>query len=84
MDWITIMGFAAAFCTTASFLPQAVKTIKTKDTSGISLYMYILFTTGTVLWMLFGIFSHNMPVTVANVITTFFAAVILYYKIKFR
>jgi MtN3 and saliva related transmembrane protein len=83
MDWITIIGFAAAFCTTTSFLPQAIKTIRTKDTSGISLYMYILFTTGTVLWMLFGIFSNNLPVMIANIITTGFAAVILYYKIKY-
>ena len=83
MDWITIIGFAAAFCTTASFLPQAIKTVRTKNTSGISLYMYILFTAGTFLWMLFGIFSHNMPVTIANVITFGFSAAILFYKIKY-
>ena len=83
MDWITIIGFAAAFCTTTSFLPQAIKTIRTKDTSGISLYMYLLFTAGTLLWMIFGIFSDNMPVMIANIITSAFAAVILYYKIKY-
>jgi len=83
MDWISVVGFAAAFCTTASFLPQAIKTIKTKDTSGISLYMYLLFTIGTFFWMMFGIFSHNMPVTVANVITFGFASVILFYKLKY-
>jgi len=83
MNWITIIGFAAAFCTTVSFLPQAIKTIRTKDTSGISLYMYLLFAVGTMLWLLFGIFSHNQPVITANAITFGFAAVILYYKIKF-
>ena len=83
MNWITIIGFAAAFCTTVSFLPQAIKTIRTKDTSGISLYMYLLFAVGTMLWLLFGIFSHNQPVITANAITFAFAAVILYYKIKF-
>lgn len=50
MNSVTALGLAAAFCTTASFLPQALKTIKTKGTSGISLSMYSLFALGTVLW----------------------------------
>ncbi|MBS1754841.1 MAG: PQ-loop repeat-containing protein, partial [Bacteroidetes bacterium] len=37
MDIITVTGLAAAVCTTTSFVPQAIKTIRTKDTSGISL-----------------------------------------------
>lgn len=82
-NWVTIIGFMAAACTTFSFLPQALKTIHTKDTSGISLYMYILFSVGTLLWLLFGIFSHNMPVTIANAVTFAFSAIILFYKIKY-
>lgn len=84
MNSITIIGFAAAILTTASFLPQAVKTIRTKDTSGISLFMYSLFALGTLFWLLFGIFSNNMPVTVANAVTLVFAAIILVYKIKYK
>ena len=84
MDSITILGFAAAILTTASFLPQAIKTIRTKDTSGISLFMYSLFALGTLLWFLFGLFSHNMPVMIANVVTLLFASIILVYKIKYR
>ena len=83
MDWISITGFAAAICTTASFLPQAVKTIRTKNTAGISLSMYLLFTIGTLLWLLFGIFTGNMPLMIANAVTFAFAATILFYKIKF-
>ncbi|MEN9571074.1 MAG: hypothetical protein RL172_2305 [Bacteroidota bacterium] len=84
MDAITIVGFAAAFCTTVSFLPQAVKTIRTKDTSGISLFMYLLFTIGTLLWLIFGLYTHNIPVAAANAVTMAFAMVILFYKIKFK
>lgn len=84
MDIITITGFAAAILTTASFLPQAVKTIQTKDTSGISLFMYSLFALGTLLWFLFGLFSSNMPVMIANAVTLLFASIILVYKIKYR
>ena len=84
MDIITITGFAAAILTTASFLPQAVKTIQTKDTSGISLFMYSLFALGTLRWFLFGLFSSNMPVMIANAVTLVFASIILVYKIKYR
>lgn len=83
INWITIIGFAAAICTTASFMPQAVKTIRTKDTSGISLSMYWLFTVGTLLWLSFGLLTNNIPVTVANAVTFLFAAIILFYKIKY-
>ena len=83
MNWITLIGFAAAICTTSSFLPQAIKTIRTKDTSGISLSMYLLFAVGTLLWLLFGIFTQNTPVLVANAITLAFATVILFFKIKY-
>lgn len=84
MNIITITGFAAAILTTASFLPQAIKTIRTKDTSGISLFMYSLFASGTLLWFLFGLFSGNMPVMIANAVTLVFAVIILIYKIKFQ
>lgn len=84
MNFVTITGFAAALLTTASFLPQAIKTIQTKDTSGISLFMYSLFALGTLLWFLFGFFSNNLPVMIANAVTLVFACIILVYKIKYR
>jgi MtN3 and saliva related transmembrane protein len=84
MNLVTIIGLLAAFGTTVSFLPQAVKTIQTKDTSGISLPMYILFTAGTLLWLIYGFMSGSLPVTIANAITLIFAAIILIYKIKYK
>jgi MtN3 and saliva related transmembrane protein len=74
----------AAFSTTISFLPQAVKTIRTKDTSGISLSMYVVFTLGTFLWLMYGIMYPSLPVAVANAITFIFAGIILVYKIKYK
>lgn len=81
MSFITIMGFAAAVLTTSSFVPQAIKTIRTKDTRSISFFMYLLFSAGTLLWLLFGIFSDNLPIIIANAITLVFAVIILSYKI---
>lgn len=84
MDAITLTGFAAAVLTTASFLPQAIKTIQTKNTGGISLFMYSLFTLGTLLWLLFGLFTNNTPIVAANAVTLVFATIILVYKIRYK
>ena len=84
MTFITLLGLCAAFCTSASFLPQAIKTIKTKDTSGISVYMYSLFVFGTLLWFLYGLFSSNMPIYIANGFTLIFSLIILGYKIRYK
>jgi len=84
MDTTQIIGYLAAFGTTISFLPQAIKTIQTKDTSGISLLMYSFFTLGTLLWLMYGIMSGSLPVAVANAITLVFASIILVYKIRYK
>jgi MtN3 and saliva related transmembrane protein len=84
MNIVAIIGYLAAFGTTASFLPQAIKTIQTKNTSGISLPMYILFTAGTLLWLIYGVMEPSLPVAVANAITLIFATTILIYKIKYK
>jgi MtN3 and saliva related transmembrane protein len=80
----SIIGYLAAFGTTVSFLPQAIKTIQTKDTSGISLLMYAFFTAGTLLWLIYGIMSGSLPVAIANAITLIFACIILVYKVRYK
>lgn len=84
MDWIKIIGYIAAAATTIAFFPQALHTIKTKDTKAISLGMYIVFTFGVVMWLLYGIFSKNMPIILANTITLVLALIILGYKIRYK
>ena len=73
-------GLIAAACTTFSFLPQAIRIIRTKDTKAISLLM----TVGTAMWLLFGVLTQNIPVMAANGVTLVFAAIILLYKIRFK
>ncbi len=84
MNFITLIGLLAAFGTTISFVPQAIKTIRTKDTSGISLAMYLVFTAGTFFWLLYGLLSSNIPVSLANGVTLVFASIILFYKIRYK
>lgn len=75
------MGTIAAILTTASFLPQAIKTIKTKDTQGISTGMYSMFVVGVFLWIIYGIQKEDMPIIIANIITFILASIILGFKI---
>lgn len=84
MTYTDLFGDLAAIGTTISFLPQAVKTIQTKNTIGISLPMYVLFTTGTLFWLIYGIMSGSLQVAIANAITFLFASIILIYKLKYK
>ncbi len=77
----TVISYCAAFLTTISFLPQAVKTVKTRDTSSISLGMYALFTVGVICWMLYGLATLQWSIVISNFITAIFAVVILSFKI---
>ncbi|GAA5006409.1 hypothetical protein FNZ56_05215 [Pseudoluteimonas lycopersici] len=76
------MGYAAAALTTVSFLPQAVRTIRTRETHAISLWMYVLFTVGIACWFGYGIVLHSWPMIVSNAITFLLAAIILAFKLR--
>jgi MtN3 and saliva related transmembrane protein len=78
---VDALGYVAAILTTSSFFPQALKTLRTRDTSGISLGMYLMFTSGVVVWALFGLITGDGPVLVSNLITALPAGLILQRKI---
>ena len=80
-DWI---GSPAAALTTASFVPQVVHTLRTKDVSGISLSMYSAFTLGVGLWLVYGLLLDAWPIVIANTITVSLAACILVLKLRYR
>lgn len=84
MDWTELIGYVAAACTTIAFVPQALQVIKTKDTKAISLSMYSIFTFGVATWLVFGIFTTNWPLIIANAVTLIFALIILTYKVRYR
>lgn len=82
MDTTAIIGNIAAILTTSSFLPQAIKTIKTKDTDSLSFPMYLLFVSGVLLWLIYGMLNQQMPIIVGNLITLILAGIILSFMIK--
>ena len=57
-----LIGYVAAALTTLSFFPQAIKTLRSRDTRGISLRMYLLFTIGVALWAIYGLQVYDGPV----------------------
>ena len=77
------MGYAAAALTTVSFVPQAVHTIRTRETHGISLWMYVLFTVGVACWLGYGLLLGSWPMIVANIVTVALAAIILLLKLRY-
>ena len=81
--WIDAIGSIAAVLTTASFVPQAWHSFKTRDVSGISLGMYSVFTVGVALWLLYGVLLQSWPLMIANSITLALAVAILGMKLRF-
>ena len=79
---IEMIGYIAGILTTISFIPQALLTIKTQNTKSISLMMYIIFSTGILLWLIYGIVINSMPIIAANIITLPLTLIILFIKIK--
>lgn len=79
-----IVGYCAAALTTASFVPQAWHTFKTRDVRGISVGMYSTFTVGVACWLAYGVLLGAWPIVIANCITLALAAAILVMKLRFR
>ena len=76
-----LIGYVTATLTTFSFFPQAVKTLKSRDTRSISLRMYMLFTIGVLFWSIYGWMVGDRPVLIANLITLVPAIIVLSIKI---
>ncbi len=81
---IDLVGSLAACLTTASFVPQAWLSFKTRDVSGVSLGMYSVFTVGVTLWLVYGLLMGSWPIVIANAITLALALAILGMKLRFR
>ena len=77
-----LIGYIAALLTTISFLPQALMSIRTKNTDGISLAMYITFTIGVACWLIYGVVISNFVIILANIITLPLTLIILLIKIE--
>lgn len=84
MSLVDAIGYLAAILTTASFLPQALQILRTRETKDISLSMYLAFSAGVALWIVYGLFNRSWPLLAANVVTLVLALSILGMKLRYE
>lgn len=82
MNNAEVIGAVAAVLTTGSFLPQAYKVLRTRETAAISLVMYSMFTAGVATWLAFGVLTVQWSIIIANAVTLVLAGVILIMKLR--
>ena len=80
---VEIFGYFAAILTTAAFLPQLIKTLKTKKADDVSLSTLIMFNIGVLTWIIYGYNISSKPILIANLITLILNLSILISKVYF-
>jgi MtN3 and saliva related transmembrane protein len=80
---VDLIGSVASALTTIAFIPQVWRVWRTRSAHDLSLPMYLIFTSGVVLWLLYGLLLGAMPIIVGNVVTLFLAGTVLAMKLKF-
>jgi len=80
---IEFFGYFAAILTTLAFLPQLIKTLKTKKAEDVSLITLIMFLTGVFSWIIYGYKISSTPILIANIVTFILNFLILIFKINF-
>ncbi|HVB83729.1 MAG TPA: SemiSWEET transporter [Rhodanobacteraceae bacterium] len=78
-DWL---GYIAATLTTVAFVPQVVRTLRTRDTRALSLVMYLVFTVGIAFWLGYGLVLGSWPIILSNSLTLVLAGIILVLKLR--
>ena len=82
--WAEIAGYVAGLCIATCFLPQTLQTIKTKNVQDLSLWSYIIYCTGMICWVFYGIYLHSVQMILFNLISLYFAGTILYMIIRYK
>ena len=77
-----LTGYLAAILTTVSFVPQVLRTLRTRDTRALSLGMYLLFSAGVALWLIYGLLIGAWPIILANVVTLGLTLTVLWHKLR--
>ena len=83
MEPYTLIGYTAGVLGVVSFIPQVIKSWKSKSMHDLSWGWLALFTTADVLWIIYGVLLSAMPVIVTNVAILLLLLVLVYLKIKY-
>ena len=82
MNWVSVMGAAAGICTTIAYVPQVMKTWRSRSTSDISLTMFAVMVIGVALWLGYGIALHDWVIIAANAATLLLTGIVLLLKLR--
>jgi MtN3 and saliva related transmembrane protein len=80
---VELLGFAAAFCTTAAFVPQLVRVLRLRSARDVSLPTFLMFSVGVFLWLLYGLDIGSKPVIASNSVTLVLSVSILILKLRY-
>lgn len=78
-----IIGYIAAALSSFSFVPQVVKTVRTKSAEDLSWQMLVIFTLALLLWEVYGIWQESLPMILVNLFLIASASVILVCKVRY-
>ena len=82
--WLDLVGTIAGTLTTVAFVPQVIKTWRSRSTRDISLAMWLAFTLGVALWLVYGLLAESWPILIANAVTLLLAGSVLSLKLANR
>lgn len=77
-----IIGYTASLCLIFGYMPQAIHTIRTRDTDGISLPGFTLLTLGSVGFFIQGVLLNNPPLWISNMLTAVSSFIVFYIKLR--
>jgi MtN3 and saliva related transmembrane protein len=83
MTIATAIGLVAAFCTTVAFVPQVVRTWKSRSTEDISLGMFGFYSTGIFAWLVYGLMIGDIPLIASNGVTFVLSLIMLGFKLRY-
>jgi MtN3 and saliva related transmembrane protein len=83
-DFTTTLGLVAGVLTTIAYLPQLIKTWQSKSAQDLSWSMLIILCIGIILWLVYGVSVHDVPIIAANIVTLLLASIILVLKIRYK
>jgi len=81
MDYL---GYIAGAFTTGSTIPQLIKTIRTKEAADVSIRMYIMYLSGSTLWVLYGVLRSDWSIVIANGVAVLLTLTMLILKMKYN
>ncbi|HEU5290763.1 MAG TPA: SemiSWEET transporter [Cyclobacteriaceae bacterium] len=84
MNTVSLLGLVAGAFTTIAFLPQVIKTWRTRSARDLSLGMFSIFTLGVAMWLAYGFLINDLPVILANIVTLVLASTLLFFKLRWK